>query len=143
MTSVRISLIIITLSTLGVGQTLSAYGNNQKLKAASNVLVDDDFGAEEMSIEKARKIIFHGNYCGLGMRLPPTPGMLFYPLDLVDSLCLQHDYCYDSVGRGHCLCDEAIADQSRLLLKNEELTFKQKLVGKAIIRLFGRNHCDR
>lgn len=90
----------------------------------------------------SKTVIFHGKYCGFGMKIPGEETRLYPPVDKIDSICLQHDYCYDTVGRRNCLCDESISKQALFLLKEGKLNRKQSLVAKGILILFGRNKCS-
>lgn len=88
-----------------------------------------------------RDMVIHGYYCGLGMKTPDDERKLYQPRDIVDAMCLQHDYCYHIIERGHCLCDEALIKQADYVMRNKELTFKQKSVIRAIKKIFPRNSC--
>ena len=88
-----------------------------------------------------RDMVIHGYYCGLGMKTPGEERKLYQPRDIVDAMCLQHDYCYHIIERGHCLCDEALIKQADYVMRNKELTFKQKSVIRAIKKIFSRNSC--
>jgi hypothetical protein len=88
-----------------------------------------------------KDMIIHGYYCGLGMKTPDEERKLYQPRDIVDAMCLQHDYCYHIIERGHCLCDEALTKQADYVMRNKDLTFKQKSVVRAIKKIFSRKSC--
>ena len=90
-----------------------------------------------------QSLIVHGNYCGFGMKSPQQTDLLYKPKDLIDTICLQHDFCYDALGRRNCICDETLVKQANHMLKLGNLSRKQSLIAKAIIAIFSRNKCER
>lgn len=56
--------------------------------------------------------LFHGNWCGAGDadRAPPV--------DAFDAACRAHDLCYERVGRGACICDQAFLKATAALVKS-------------------------
>lgn len=46
----------------------------------------------------------HGNWCGTGNRRG-SEGDALLPVDVLDSVCMQHDICITVLGVGNCRCD--------------------------------------
>lgn len=86
-------------------------------------------------------LIVYGNYCGFGMKKPANPKYLLRPVDNLDSICMQHDFCYDTISRRNCICDETITRQAKFLVIHGRLSKKQKLIAQAISTIFGINNC--
>ena len=111
------------------------------ISCGASTKTDTDLSSSEQS--SAEPLIVHGNYCGFGMKSPQQTDLLYKPKDLIDTICLQHDFCYDALGRRNCICDETLVKQANHMLKLGNLSRKQSLIAKAIIAIFSRNKCER
>ena len=111
------------------------------ISCGASTKTDTDLSSSEQS--SAEPLIVHGNYCGFGMKSPQQTDLLYKPKDLIDTICLQHDFCYDALGRRNCICDETLVKQANHMLKLGNLSRKQSLIAKAIIAIFSRNNCER
>ncbi|MCG7391429.1 hypothetical protein MHY87_00720 [Microvirga sp. ACRRW] len=56
--------------------------------------------------------LFHGNWCGAGDANRASP------IDRLDAACRAHDLCYERVGRGACICDQALLKATAALIRN-------------------------
>ena len=48
--------------------------------------------------------LIHGNYCGFQKIVGPD-GADLPPVDVLDAICMRHDYCYERRGVSDCSCD--------------------------------------
>ena len=111
------------------------------ISCGASTKTDTDLSSSEYII--AEPIIIHGNYCGYGMKSPQQKDLLYKPKDLIDTICLQHDFCYDALGSRNCICDETLVKQANHMLKLGNLSRKQSLIAEAIVTIFSRNNCER
>jgi len=111
------------------------------ISCGASTKTDTDLSSSEQS--SAEPLIVHGNYCGFGMKSPQQTDLLYKPKDLIDTICLQHDFCYDALGRRNCICDETLVKQANHMLKLGNLSRKQSLIAEAIVTIFSRNNCER
>jgi hypothetical protein len=59
--------------------------------------------AEDSSEENSSLMPKYGNWCGLNH--PKDPLNAPAPVDILDSICRQHDFCYMANGHMDCNCD--------------------------------------
>lgn len=72
----------------------------------SNAAADNiDSNRADRSDESSSFLPKYGNWCGLNH--PSDPLTAPPPIDTLDSICREHDYCYLANGHMNCDCDSA------------------------------------
>ena len=83
----------------------------------------------------ARRIDYHGKWCGIGNSGPGTP------IDAVDEVCCRHDQCYCENGYLECECDRDLLAAMPGALADPDTTAKARAYGLAAIGLFTVSPC--
>lgn len=88
------------------------------------------------SLERAKRIMFHGNYCGKGN----NGGK---PKDKLDAACKRHDECYARYGWGKCKCDKPFIKAAHSIAQNKKYSkkYRKKAARAAILFAVAYNRC--
>lgn len=79
--------------------------------------------------------LFHGNWCGAGDADRASP------IDALDAACRAHDLCYERVGRGACVCDQALLKATGVLIRNPAIQETVRSKAATVNSLFSAALC--
>jgi hypothetical protein len=82
----------------------------------------------------------YGNWCGLNH--PKDIDNAQDPIDNLDSICKEHDYCYLEKGYLSCECDRNFTDSVALGLIENQFTGKEKLFSHTFRAYFKNSPCS-
>ncbi len=90
--------------------------------------------------ESAGIFAIYGNWCGPDhpkvMEPPPEP------LDLLDTACMHHDYCYVEKGYLNCDCDKALVKELKRNLADRKFNAEQRKYALSIENYFKASPCE-
>ncbi|MFC1750393.1 hypothetical protein ACFL2V_16455, partial [Pseudomonadota bacterium] len=81
----------------------------------------------------------YGNWCG-----PDHPKDIHNataPIDLLDTACRTHDFCYEARGYLDCGCDKTLNDEIHTALTNKQYQGKQSLYAHSFRIYFKTSPC--
>ncbi|MCG8488907.1 MAG: hypothetical protein MI756_15640 [Chromatiales bacterium] len=81
------------------------------LLSGSNLIADENADTDESSSLMPK----YGNWCGLNH--PLNPELAAPPIDILDAICRQHDFCYLTRGHMDCECD---SEFNRAVVANKQ-----------------------
>nr|VFK16193.1 MAG: hypothetical protein BECKLPF1236B_GA0070989_10912 [Candidatus Kentron sp. LPFa] len=65
---------------------------------------------------------WHGRYCGPRVPWSLSGDSLVAPLDEIDKICMEHDFCYEDLGYHDKYCDKDMVRKIDSLLENKKST---------------------
>ena len=89
---------------------------------------------------EASGFIFYGNWCGPNH--PPDIADAPAPIDLLDSQCKTHDFCYFEKGNFDCSCDRAMVKQLDQNQKMRRFSREQYLLAQNMKIHFALSPCN-
>jgi hypothetical protein len=121
--------------------TLILLSCSSLLLQAADIDVNRELTGNDIQTEEDSSLMpTYGNWCGANY--PKDIEHAGKPIDKLDSICKEHDYCYLEKGYLSCECDSNLTHSISLGLEENQFSGKEKIYSHTIFTYFKNSPCS-